>query len=177
MGGENCRVLPASQRTATSQSMQGSGKLPLYPYKLTGCVSISGARIQIFSVRLRHAASEESRPRRYSRRQIKSRRPITNLPVISKLLERIVARAACEISFFHLTENGLLSDLQSAYRRVYHSTETAVLEVIADILLATWPCCSLLDLLAAFDIVDHFTFPQWLETCGIGVDLDEVFTS
>jgi len=43
---------------------------------------------------------------------VKSYRPITNLSVLSKLLERLVAQQLTE----YLTENGLLPELQSAYR-------------------------------------------------------------
>ena len=60
-----------------------------------------------------------------------SYRPISNLSVISKLLERVISQQLVK----YLTDNHLLPDLQSAYRR-NHSTETAVLKVLADILLA-----------------------------------------
>ena len=60
----------------------------------------------------------------------------------------------------YLTQNSLLPDLQSAYR-VHHSTETPLLKVIGDILLAldsgNLAMLSLLDLSAAFDTVDHHT--------------------
>ena len=62
---------------------------------------------------------------------VKSYRPITNLSVLSKLLERLVAQQLTE----YLTENGLLPELQSAYR-AHHSTETAMTNVMGDILLA-----------------------------------------
>jgi len=62
---------------------------------------------------------------------VKSYRPISNLSVLSKLLERLVARQLLE----HLNAARLLPDLQSAYR-AYHSMETAVLKVLADILRA-----------------------------------------
>ena len=61
----------------------------------------------------------------------KSYRPISNLSVLSKLLERLVAQQLID----YLRGAGLLPDLQSAYR-AFHSTETAVLKVMADILWA-----------------------------------------
>ena len=94
---------------------------------------------------------------------VKSYRPITNLSVISKVLERLVARQLVT----YLTQNSLLPDLQSAYR-VHHSTETALLKVIGDILLAldsgNLAMLSLLDLSVAFDTVDHHTLLQRLRT-------------
>jgi len=52
----------------------------------------------------------------------RSYRPISNLSVVSKLLERLVAKRMLS----YLTSSGLMPSLQSAYR-VHHSTETAVL--------------------------------------------------
>jgi len=53
---------------------------------------------------------------------VKSYRPISNLLVLSKLIERLVACQLLE----HFNAARLLPDLQSAYR-AYYSTETAVL--------------------------------------------------
>ena len=93
---------------------------------------------------------------------VKSYRPIFNLSVLSKLLERLVAGQLLE----HLNAARLLPDLQSAYR-TYHSTETAVLKVLADILRALdtgdVAMLTLLDLSAAFDTVDHATLLRRLE--------------
>jgi hypothetical protein len=81
-------------------------------------------------------------------------RPISNLSLVSKLLERCVNTQLNE----HLRLNDLLPDVQSAYRR-HHSTETALLKVLSDAYAAadgknvTLLC--LLDLSAAFDTVDH----------------------
>jgi len=50
-----------------------------------------------------------------------SYRIITNLSVISKLLERLVTQQLTT----YLTDNGLLPDIQSAYH-AHHLTETAV---------------------------------------------------
>ena len=99
----------------------------------------------------------------------KSYRPISNLSVISKLLERLVSQQLLT----YLRNNSLLPDLQSAFR-AHHSTETAVLKVLTDILLAldsgNLALLTLLDLSAAFDSVDHATLIKRLETsyglCG-----------
>jgi len=60
--------------------------------------------------------------------EAKSYRPISNLSVLSKLLERLAAKQLVT----YLKDNSLLPDRQSAYR-AQHSTETAVLRVLADI--------------------------------------------
>ena len=92
---------------------------------------------------------------------VTSYRPISNLTVISKLLERIVSSQLVK----YLKDNGLLPDLHSAYRAM-HSTETAVLKVLSDLLLAldsgNLAMLTLLDLSAAFDSVDHDTLLQRL---------------
>jgi len=63
----------------------------------------------------------------------------------------------------YLTENNLLPDLQSAYRAL-HSTEIAVLKVLADLIPALdsgdLAMLTLLDLSSAFDSVDHDTLSQ-----------------
>ena len=62
---------------------------------------------------------------------IGSYRPIFNLSVISKLLERIVAKQMTG----YLQSADLLPQLQSGFRSG-HSTETAVLRVLSDIMTA-----------------------------------------
>jgi len=93
---------------------------------------------------------------------VKSYRPISNLPVLSKVLERLVAKQLLS----HLDEFKLLPDLQSAYR-AYHSTETAVLKVLSDILTAVdngdLAMLALLDLSAAFDSVNQRILLRRLE--------------
>ena len=62
-------------------------------------------------------------------------------------------------------DSNLLPDLQSAYQ-ANHSMETAVLEVVSDILaaldLGDLAALVLIDLSAAFDTVDHVTLLWWL---------------
>jgi len=101
---------------------------------------------------------------------VKSYLPITNLSLISKLLERLVAQQLVK----YLTEKGVLPDRQSAYEyRAHYSTDTAVLQVVADILLAldcgNLAVLVLLDLSAAFDTVDHSTLLQRLRV-SYGLD-------
>jgi len=78
----------------------------------------------------------------------------SNLSVLSKLLERLLARQLLG----YLTTFRLLPEKQSAYR-AYHSTETAVLKVLSDILLVVntgdLAALTLLDLSAALDTVDQ----------------------
>ena len=96
-----------------------------------------------------------------------SYRPISNLSVLSKLLERLVVRQLME----YLLSADLMPPLQSGYRQG-HSTETAVLQVVSDILQAVdngdLAALVLLDLSAAFDTVDHFILLRRLhQTIGI----------
>ena len=94
-------------------------------------------------------------------------RPISNLSFVSKLLERVVAKQLT----VHLESNGIIPALQSAYRR-NHSTETAMLKICNDALLAAdngmVTLVVLLDYSAAFDTVDHAIMLDILERrCGL----------
>ena len=81
-------------------------------------------------------------------------RPISNLPFISKLCEKVVAMQLTD----HLLRNNLMEPFQSAYRP-NHSVETALLRVCNDILRSMdkrkITVLVLLDLSAAFDTVGH----------------------
>ena len=99
----------------------------------------------------------------------KNFRPIRNLQFVSKLTERVVANQIQS----HMFKNNLFPQLQSAYRS-HHSTETALLKVKNDLLMnmdkGHVSLLLLLDLSAAFDIVDHKmllkTLQMKLGVCG-----------
>jgi hypothetical protein len=107
----------------------------------------------------------------------RSYRPISNLSVVSKLLERRVSRQLMN----YLRSNDLLPSYQSAYWP-FHSTETAVLCVLSDILKAVdsgnVAGLVLLDLSAAFDTVDHDILLHRLNTSyGINGTAIQLFRS
>jgi len=97
---------------------------------------------------------------------VKSYRPISNLTFMSKMVERLVCRQL--VAF--LQEHSLLPSHQSAYQQ-QHSTETAVLKIVSDLLFAC-DCgqvtlFALLDLSAAFDTVDHILLDHLQSAFGI----------
>ena len=92
----------------------------------------------------------------------KNYRPVSNIPFIGKVLEKVVAKQLTQ----HLQQHQLHDELQSAYKQGC-STETALIKIKADmdhildqghnVLLI------LLDLSAAFDTIDHTILLQRLE--------------
>jgi len=86
--------------------------------------------------------------------ELKSYRPVSNLPFLLKILEKLVAKRLET----HLSSHRLHDNLQSAYR-AGHSTETALLKVHHEVAEALdrkyMAALVLLDFSAAFDVIDH----------------------
>ena len=89
-------------------------------------------------------------------------RPISNLPFLSKLIEKIVADQLIS----HMNENNLCEIMLSSYKKL-HSTETALNCVLDDILRGIddrrLAILLLLDMSAGFDTVDHSILIKRLE--------------
>jgi len=156
---------------ASENQCQSSGTISVSAFQL---VAATRYRSVEYEVRLCHTDT------------LKSRLGLVRRGIVSANLQFIGAfevtgttgvSAVCT----YLRENNLLPDRQSAYR-AHHSTETAALRVLSDILLAldsgNIAVLTLLDLSAAFDSVDHCTLLQQLQTSyGLGGPVLAWFTS
>ena len=85
---------------------------------------------------------------------MKNYRPVSNLSFVSKIIEKLVLSQLSD----HLSANILYNRFQSAYRP-RHSTKTALLKIVNDLLLAledrNVSLLALLGLSAALDTIDQ----------------------
>ena len=105
--------------------------------------------------------------------QLSNYRPISNLPFLSKIIEKVVHK---QLTDFLALSNGF--DVFQSGFRPHHSTETALIKVFNDIHLNTdngkISVLVLLDLSAAFNTVDHNILlgrlENWLGFSGTVLD-------
>jgi hypothetical protein len=105
--------------------------------------------------------------------ELKNYRPVSNLPFISKVLEKVVASRIRS----HMHNSNTANPFQSAYKKL-HSTETTLLKIQNDILMAMdrgkVTFLTLLDLSAAFDTIDHnilkHRLDKWFGISGVALD-------
>ena len=93
-------------------------------------------------------------------------RPISVLPVLSKVIERHVHDSLSR----YLCENNLIYSKQSGFRKL-HSTETALIRIIDELLFNLDNNCVsgmiLIDYCKAFDMVDHVILLDNLHAYGL----------
>ena len=112
-----------------------------------------------------------------SHEEYKNYRPVSNLPFLSKVLEKVMYHQLNK----HIEENNFHCKYQSAYRKNY-SCETSVLRLIGDIekMLNEKSCVLLvlLDSTAAFDTIDHeILYKQLEEEFNVSSDALEMIKS
>nr|CAH7741509.1 unnamed protein product [Callosobruchus chinensis] len=99
-------------------------------------------------------------------RQLSDLRPISILPGLSKVVEKIIENQLRQ----HFNDYNILPDTQSGFRP-YHSCTTALLNVTDDIIQAhdENKCTALvtLDFSKAFDTINHQVLLAILKSCGI----------
>ena len=95
-----------------------------------------------------------SKKKSLDQNELKNYHSVSNLSFVSKIIEKLVLSQLSD----HLSANNLHNRFQSAYR-TGHSTETALLKIVNDLLLAlddgNVSLLALLDLSAAFDTIDN----------------------
>ena len=123
-----------------------------------GCLPVS-QRHAIALPRLKKAGADSA--------DVKNYRPISNLTFIKFHVKSCRTAGLSATDYFLRQPQAILPELQSAYRK-HHSTETAVLKIVSDILQATdsgkVTVLGLLDMSAAFDTVDHAILLDRLHT-------------